>query len=295
MHILNNSGQTKGIFRSILIFICTIILLTACAKQGGTVAESTVSPTPTLPPNRGPSAVFTATPDPNATPCPTVSFPPRTPTPTPSPTIHPGFAMIEADGMESDKKIKKMLTYSFGEDNTYDIRPQSDFASEEEYVEFIKTECEKRYKENLDYLQKHKVDAWYIRFELADCATVYLDPVYVKITNEQMVTQINKIIQNCSAKKNPEYSIRKPLALPCGGYVGATFYIEKDGKITRMFDSDMHYTLGIKYFEHEPCLYLSYGSKSPSFQEYLLNWEEFLTQIIVENYVTQSEVNLVFN
>ena len=309
MHILNNSGQTKGIFRSIFIFICTIILLTACANQGETVAKSTVSPTPKLPPNRGPSAVFTATPDPNATPCPTVTFPTRDPnatpyvpkyTPyntvtTPEPTIHPGFAMIEADGMESEKKIKKMLTYSFDEDNTYDIRPQSDFASEEEYVEFIKTECEQKYKENFDYLQKHKVDVWYIRFELADCATVYLDPVYVKITNEQMVNQINRIIQNCSAKKNPEYSIRKPLALPCGGYVGATFYIEKDGKITRMFDSDMHYTLGIKYFEHEPCLYLSYGSKSPSFQEYLLNWEEFLTQLIVENYVTQSEVNLVFD
>lgn len=203
--------------------------------------------------------------------------------------------MIESDGMESQEKIKKMLTYSFEEDNTYDIRPQSDFASEEEYVEFIKTECEKRYKENFDYLQSHKIDAWYIRFELADCATVYLDPVYVKITNEQMVNQINQLIQNCSAKKNPEYSIRKPLALPCGGYVGATFYIEKDGKITRMFDSDIHYALGIKYFEHEPCLYLSYGSYTPSFQEYLLNWEEFLTQLIVENYVTQSDVNLVFN
>ena len=279
--------------RIIALMVGSLLLLTACTKQNTTVAET--SPTPTLPPNRGPSAVFTATPDPNATPCPTVSFPPRTPTPTPSPTIHPGFAMIEADGMESQEKIKKMLTYSFEEDNTYDIRPQSDFASEEEYVEFIKTECEKKYKENFDYLQKHKVDAWYIRFELADCATVYLDPVYVKITNEQMVTQINQIIQNCSAKKNPEYSIRKPLALPCGGYVDATFYIEKDGKITRMFDSDMHYTLGIKYFEHEPCLYLSYGSKSPSFQEYLLNWDKLLTQLIVENYVTQSEVNLVFN
>lgn len=295
MHILNNSGQTKGIFRSILIFICTIILLTACAKQGGTVAESTVFPTPTLPPNRGPSAVFTAAPDPNATPCPTVNFPPRTPTPTPSPTIHPGFAMIESDGMESQEKIKKMLTYSFEEDNTYDIRPQSDFASEEEYVEFIKTECEKRYKENLDYLQIHEIDAWYIRFELIDYGSIYGGPIYVKITNKQMVTQINQMIQDCSAKKNPKYSIRKPLYPYGDGYEDTTFCVEKDGKITRMFETDLAHDLGVKYFENEPSLLLPYGADSTLVIDFLHNWADFLTQLIVENYVTQSEINLVFN
>ena len=295
MHILNNSGQTKGIFRSILIFICTIILLTACAKQGGTVAESTVSPTPTLPPNRGPSAVFTATPDPNATPCPTVSFPPRTPTPTPSPTIHPGFAMIESDGMESQEKIKKMLTYSFEEDNTYDIRPQSDFASEEEYVEFIKTECEKKYKENLDYLQKHKVDAWYIRFLFTGASHAYSDPIYVKITNAQMVNQINQMIQGCSAKKNPQYSIRRPDLLSTGGVSKAKFFVEKDGKIIRMFETDSHYNLGIAYFESEPSYEIPYCSDNRILFDFLNNWDKLLTQLIVENYVTQSEVNLVFN
>ena len=309
MHILNNSGQTKGIFRSILIFICTIILLTACAKQGGTVAESTVSPTPTLPPNRGPSAVFTATPDPNATPCPTVTFPTRDPnatpyvpkyTPyntvtTPKPTIHPGFAMIEADGMESEKKIKKMLTYSFDEDNTYDIRPQSDFASEEEYVEFIKTECEKKYKENFDYLQKHKVDAWYIRFLFTGASYAYSDPIYVKITNAQMVNQINQMIQGCSAKKNPQYSIRRPDLLSTGGVSKAKFFVEKDGKIIRMFETDSHYNLGIAYFESEPSYEIPYCSDNRILFDFLNNWDKLLTQLIVENYVTQSEVNLVFN
>ena len=295
MHILNNSGQTKGIFRSILIFICTIILLTACANQGGTVAESTVSPTPTLPPNRGPSAVFTATPDPNATPCPTVSFPPRTPTPTPSPTIHPGFAMIESDGMESQEKIKKMLTYSFEEDNTYDIRPQSDFASEEEYTEFIKTECEKRYKENFDYLQKHKVDAWYIRFLFTGTSYAYSDPIYVKITNAQMVNQINQMIQGCSAKKNPQYSIRRPDLLSTGGVSKAKFFVEKDGKIIRMFETDSQYNLGIAYFESEPSYEIPYSSDNRILFDFLNNWDKSLTQLIVENYVTQSDVNLVFN
>ena len=104
--------------RIIALMVGSLLLLTACTKQNTTVAES--SPTPTLPPNRGPSAVFTATPDPNATPCPTVTFPTRDPnatpyvpkyTPcntvtTPGPTIHPGLAMIVADGMESEKKIK---------------------------------------------------------------------------------------------------------------------------------------------------------------------------------------------
>lgn len=295
MFILDNLRKIKYALQTVLVFIYTIILLTACANQGQTVAEKSPSPSPSFPPIKGSSAVFTATPDPNATPYPTVTFPPRTPTPTPSPTLHPGIAMIEADGMESQEKIKKMLTYSFDEDNTYDIRPQSDFASEEEYVEFIKTECEKRYKENFDYLQSHEIDAWYIKFELIDYDSIYGGAIYVKVTNKQMVTQINRIIQACSAKKNPEYSIRKPLYTYVGGYEDTTFYIEKDGKITRMFETDLAHDLGVKYFENEPSLFLPYGADSTLVTDFLHNWAELLTQLIVENYVTQSEVNLVFD
>ncbi len=284
MFILDNLRKIKHALQKILVIICTIPLLTACASQGETVAESTVSPTPTLPPNKGPSAIFTATPDPNVTPY-----------HTPSPTPLSGFEMIEADGMESQQKIKKMLTYSFEEDNTYDIRPQSDFASEEEYVEFIKTECERKYKENLDYLQSHEIDAWYIKFELIDYGSIYGGPIYVKITNKQMVTQINQMIQDCSARKNPEYSIRKPLYPYGDGYEDTTFCVEKDGKITRMFETDLAHDLGVKYFENEPSLLLPYGADSTLVIDFLHNWADFLTQLIVENYVTQSEVNLVFN
>lgn len=66
----------KKIFIPIL---CTALFFCGCADNQGTAEISpteslpdvTAIPTPTLPSDKGPSAVFTATPDPNATPMPT--------------------------------------------------------------------------------------------------------------------------------------------------------------------------------------------------------------------------------
>ncbi|GEM_PF-7046738 len=62
-----------------------------------------------------------------------------------------------------------------------------------------------------------------------------------------------------------------------------------------MFETDSHYNLGIAYFESEPSYEIPYCSDNRILFDFLNNWDKLLTQLIVENYVTQSEVNLVFN
>ena len=298
--------------RIIALAVGSLLLLTVCTKQNTTVAET--SPTPTLPPNRGPSAVFTATPDPNATPCPTVTFPtrdpnatpyvpkytPYNPTPTPYTTPFP-FAEIwddiDADYTLTQEKISKMLTYRFDYDDNLDIKPQSDFTSKEEYTEFIKSECEKRYKTNVEYLKSHEINALYIKMDVGrDSNTGFEGKIYGKTTNAEEISAWKNAVLSLPAEKCSEYSI-DPHRFT-GGFTTITFYIDINGKIMRFFDLNAFDGLGTTYFDFEKSLYLPYGingKKTDFFRNYRALWEERYESAMLNAYPTQSEVNLVFN
>ena len=148
--------------------------------------------------------------DPNATPY-VPKYTPYNPTPTSYTTPFP-FAEIW-DDMDTDytltqEKISKMLAYRFDYEDNLDIKPQSDFTSKEEYTEFIKSECEKRYKANVEYLKSHEINTLYIKMDVGrDSNTRFEGKIYGKTTNAEEISAWKNAVLSLPAEKCSEYSI----------------------------------------------------------------------------------------
>ena len=185
--------KTKIYLRMFALF-SAVILLTACgsASVGDKVVENTgeAEATPTLPPGRGPSAVFPA------------SYAPWEPTPTPTPAPPTPTPVPETEWTQ----VKEMLTYKFEPYIESPQKTESDFSSRQEYESFIKDYCEKKYNENMAYVQNTDIDTLYVRLEDSRCGpNEFEEKVFLAIKNKDTISAWKQAIASMRPQKRANY------------------------------------------------------------------------------------------
>ena len=234
--------------RIIALIVGSLLLLTACTKQNTTVAET--SPTPTLPPNRGPSAVFTATPDPNATPCPTKA-------PTPTPTIDPRFVNTSLSTADNHKYygFEPCCSSDVGlaaAKFDYDTDPfdskRRDGESAEEYKTRMFANIQAAYDELLGGLDS--MTSLYICIRSYGNSEIYL-PQYQDLNSDICSSDIYVVLRGKSLEKwksfirssmlkfNNDYNDDEtgPVRAGCADSSIIYCFENKDGKLFRMFNN----------------------------------------------------------
>lgn len=239
--------------RVIALALGSLLLLTACTQQNTTVAEST--PTPTLPPNRGPSAVFTATPDPNATP-----YPAKAPA---TPTLDPRFVNTSLSTVDNHKYYGfnplcssdvRLAAAKFDYDNDPFDSKRRDGESAEEYKTRMFANIQAAYDEllrGLDSMTSLYVCIW----SYGNC-DIYL-PQYQYMNSDLCSMDIYVVLRGKTLEKwksfirssvlefNNDYNDDKTGPIRAGCYDSSVLYYfeNNDGKLFRMFDNTGIYPL----------------------------------------------------
>ena len=275
------------IYLRMFALFSAVILLTACgsASVGDKVVENTgeAEATPTLPPGRGPSAVFPA------------SYAPWEPTPTPTPAPPTPTPVPETEWT----RVKEMLTYKFEPYIESPQKTESDFSSRQEYESFIKDYCEKKYNENMAYVQNTDIDTLYVRLEDSRCGpNEFEEKVFLAIKNKDTISAWKQAIASMRPQKRANYPVEESKVIYCGGFISLEFFVEKDGKIQRVFQTDrvaLHF--GVSYFENgEPDYFLPYATESDDeyFHTLYSSLTDYIHEEIYRNYDSGNKVHLVF-
>ncbi len=223
-----------------------VVLFTAgCTKKAKQQDNVTESPTPTT------TVICTATPSPEVV------------TPTPAHTPMPSIWPETQEGRDAvEAKIAALFPYTFEYDDPLNVRPRSDFASDDEYIDFIQNECKKRFDANMAYINTHEIGTFYIMFQNTNTGSPYQEPVAFKIEDSVKVNLIKLFIIDDHVEKNENYRLDVDFKRDDFGFEGdvlLTVCAEIDGKITALVKT-VGVQKGMNYFEKEaypyqlPCM-----------------------------------------
>ena len=178
--------------KKFLSFLLCLLLFSGCSK---------------------PAAEESSTPMAEATTTPTIE---TTSTPSPSPTPYSGNKIYYPE--------QHILGFDFQAKSNAVIKAPEDFATQEEFYEFIYQDCERRHQELVSLVKGDQITELFLRVVLMDewlpQEFASLQPIVVPciLTNKDLLNEWKEFVLNTSLKKNPSYQYKPEIAPTGMGY-----------------------------------------------------------------------------
>ena len=198
---------------------------------------------------------------------------------TPSPTPYNGSRIYYSD------YSKGVINYDFYATSNAISKKPEDFATEEEFYEFIYQDCLRRHQELVSFIKGNQLTEIFlsVSFLGQDLLPEFVDLQHITVpcilTNKELLDEWKDFVLNTSLKKNPSF-IYNP-EIPPTGMVSSIYYCvnmgnKQDPTINSLFKNNFCYYYP-NHTTSKPCFYpVTYADWDEETQK---RYEEFENKI----------------